>query len=370
MACSGLDGQVVRHDPQLAELLSRFICVRLVQANALDLSLFQFDYDLTFAAFFLNADRTVYGRFGSRSHEEAEKDISLIGFRNALAGALELHEGYPANRASLWGKQPRPVSYSAPEHYPSLAGKYKPTLNYGEKVASSCLHCHQVREAERLVYRTGAQPVPEQSLYPWPIPDVIGLSLEPTAAAKVATVARGSAAARAGFQAGDQILQLEGQPVVSIADVQWVLHHAQGPARLRALVRRGGASTELTLNLEAGWRSRTDISWRATTWDLRRMVTGGLVLKDLTDEARRQAKLSPTSLGLRVHYVGQYGDHAVGQRAGFRKDDVIVEIAGLDQRLTESQLMGHLLQTTKPGTAVPVTVLRAGNRLQLELPMH
>jgi hypothetical protein len=365
-----LDGQVVRHDPQLEDLLGRFVCVRLVQANALDLSLFQFDYDLTFAAFFLNADRTVYGRFGSRSHEEAEKDISLIGFRNALAAALELHQGYPANRASLQGKQPRPVSYPAPEHYPWLAGKYKPTLDYGEKVASSCLHCHQVREAERLVYRTAAQPVPQQTLYPWPIPDVIGLSLDPTAAAKVAKVARGSAAAQAGFQPDDHILQLERQPVLSIADVQWVLHHALAPATLRAVVRRGRASKELTLHLEADWRRRTDISWRATTWDLRRMVTGGLVLKDLTDDARRQAKLSPTSLGLRVHYIGQYGEHAVGKRAGFQKDDVIVQIAGLDQRLTESQLMGHLLQTTKPGASVPVTVLRAGNRLRLELPMQ
>ena len=51
MACSGFDGQVVRHDTRIEDLLKKFVCVRLVKANDLDLTLLQFDYDLTFAAF-------------------------------------------------------------------------------------------------------------------------------------------------------------------------------------------------------------------------------------------------------------------------------------------------------------------------------
>ena len=46
-----------------------------------------------------------------------------------------------------------PVTVKRPEEYASLAGKYKPALDYEGKVAASCLHCHQVREAERLSYR-------------------------------------------------------------------------------------------------------------------------------------------------------------------------------------------------------------------------
>ena len=85
--------------------MDKFVCVRLVQANALDLTLFQFDYDLTFAAFFVNADRTIYGRYGSRSdRKDATKDISIEGLRQALVGALDLHRHYPANKASLAGK--------------------------------------------------------------------------------------------------------------------------------------------------------------------------------------------------------------------------------------------------------------------------
>src|SRR4029453_9356165 len=115
--------------------MDKFVCVRMVQGNGMDLTLFQFDYDLTFAAFFLNADRTIYGRFGSRSErKDATKDVSIEGFRKALVAALELHKKYPANQASLAGKQSRPPRFKTPEEYPSLRGKYKLNLDYEGKV--------------------------------------------------------------------------------------------------------------------------------------------------------------------------------------------------------------------------------------------
>ena len=63
-----------------------------MQANGLDLSLFQFDFDLTFAAFFLNADKTIYGRFGTRSDQnDAMREMSMEGFAKALEGTLQIH---------------------------------------------------------------------------------------------------------------------------------------------------------------------------------------------------------------------------------------------------------------------------------------
>lgn len=351
--------------------MDQFVCVRLVAANALDLTLFQFDYDLTFAVLFLNADRTVYGRFGSRSdQDDAEKDISIEGFRAALAGALELHRGYPRNKATLVGKQPRPVPFKSPDDFPSLRGKYKPTLDYEGQVVASCLHCHQVREAERLFWRAERKPMPDEVLYPWPMPDTIGLALDPKTKATVREVARGSAAAKAGFKPGDEIVSLAGQPLLSIADVQWVLHHAPQPAQLPVAVRRTGKPKSFTLTLPAGWRTHTDLSWRATTWDLRRMATGGLVLKDATAAERAQVGLRDEHLALRVDYVGQYGEHAAGKEAGFQKDDLIVSVGGRRQRMTEAQFIAHLVQTWQPGERVPVVVLRGSQRIPLELPMQ
>ena len=60
----------------------------------LDLTLFQFDFDLSFSMFFMNADKTIYGRYGTRSSlENAESHMSLEGLVDALEGALLLHEG-------------------------------------------------------------------------------------------------------------------------------------------------------------------------------------------------------------------------------------------------------------------------------------
>src|SRR5262245_26303805 len=49
-ACRGFDEQVAGFDSRVERLLDRFVRVRIPQANGLDLSLFQFDYDLSFYA--------------------------------------------------------------------------------------------------------------------------------------------------------------------------------------------------------------------------------------------------------------------------------------------------------------------------------
>jgi hypothetical protein len=370
-ACQGFDARVLSYDPQIEDLMKKFVCVRIIQGNGLNLELFEHDWDISFAAYFMNPDKTIYGRFGSRSDQkEAERDISIEGFRKAMLAALELHAGHPANKESLKKKSDSTPRYGAPEFYPLLRGKYNAKLDYQGKVAGSCIHCHQIREAERLVHRSANEPIPDQLLYPWPMPDLLGFSLDPATMATVRTVTPGSPAARAGFRVGDEILALERQPMISLADVQWVLHNAASREALTAQVKRGSEKVDLTLPLPANWRRKSDISWRATSWDLRRMVTGGMVLKDSTTDARKALDLPDSALALRVDYLGQYGEHAAGKKAGFQKDDVIVKIDGKTERMTESDLFGYLAQNRMPGAKVPVTVLRKGSKADLELPMQ
>ena len=337
----------------------------------MDLSLFQFDYDLTFAAFFMNADKTIYGRYGSRSDDkDAEKDISLEGFRAALIGAQELHRKYPANKVALSGKQPRPVQFRRPEDFPSLAGKYQSTISYTGKVAQSCLHCHQVRDAERMWYRAEKKPIPDEVLYPWPMPDVVGFRFDSGKKATLREVIAESPAARAGFNARDEFISLEGQPLLSTADVHWILHGMTFGGVLRAEILRNGKRIPLALNLPEGWRLKSDISWRPTSWELRRMGTGGLVLEDLGERERAKRNLPETAMALLVEYVGQYSDHAAGKRAGFQKGDVILDIDSESGRMTESELFRFLLQRKMKGDRVRATVLRDQTKHSLELPMQ
>ena len=162
-----------------------------------------------------------------------------------------------------------------------------------------------------------------------------------------------------------------GKPLLSTADVTWVLHHAGDTASLPVEVRRGaGAPASLTLGLEPGWRTRTDISSRVGTWGLRGMATGGLVLEDLGEEERARRRLKPDQLALRVKYVGEYGKHGAGKKAGFLKEDILVAADGLTSRLTEAQLMDHCLNHHAAGDKVSVTVLRGEDRITLELPVQ
>ena len=62
-----LDRQITRGGAALDQLLDRFVCVRVVRMNGVDVRRFQFERDLSLAVLFLNADGTVYGRYGTRA---------------------------------------------------------------------------------------------------------------------------------------------------------------------------------------------------------------------------------------------------------------------------------------------------------------
>lgn len=103
---------------------------------------------------------------------------------------------------------------------------------------------------------------------------------------------------------------------------------------------------------------------------MRAMALGGMRLQDLTDEERVARGLGKDKLGLHVQGLGQYGKHAAAKNAGFRKDDVLLEIEGSSARLTEGELIGQLLQKTKPGQRTKAVVLRGNERVELMLPMQ
>ena len=353
--------------------MDEFVCVRIVQANAMDLTLFQFDFDLTFAVFFMNADKTIYGRFGSRStRKNATGDISIDGLRKAMAAVLKLHESKDGTKltATLAAKRGAAPRFRRPEKYPALHGKYKPELDYRGKVVQSCMHCHQILDAERALYRSKSRPIPDEVLYPWPMPQTLGMTLDPNECATIRSVAKGSVAGMDGFQPGNVIRTLEGQPLVSIADVQWVLHTASENTMLRAKILRGGNPKTITLSLPKHWRRNSDIRWRVSTWDLRRMGTGGLVMEEMTDAARKKIGIADTEIALLVQYVGWYGAHAVAKRAGFRKGDVIVAVDGQKKRMSDIGFIAYAVQKKKPGNRIDITVLRGGKHVKLKLPMQ
>lgn len=369
--CVKLDDDLVNSDKRVRPLMEKFVCVRIVSTNGLDLSIFQYDYDQSFAAFAMNADGTIYGRFGTRSHRTTwADDVSIDGMAKALQGALDLHSDYPKNKDALALKKGPPPEAAAPELLPLLKSKYTAALNYEGNVVASCIHCHQVGEALRQFHRKRSEPLPEQVLFPYPHPKAIGLILDPKERATVLRAENDSPGGKAGFKTGDAIKSLGGQPLLSIADVQWVLHRASGDGtRIKAEVQRGDQIVNLTLDLPKGWKTADDLSWRASTWDLRRMILGGLVIESLDAAARKDAGISD-GMALRVKHVGQYGTHAAAKNAGFQKDDIVVAFDGKSDLQRETDILAYGMGRHKPGDRVPVTVLRKGKKVNLMMPIQ
>jgi hypothetical protein len=157
VACKGLDEQVVRQDKEIEPLEREFVCVRLVQMKGVDLELFQFDYDQTWAAFFLNADGTIYGRYGTRAGNKnnATTHVSLASFKRAMQRALELRN------------------------------------------ARQCIHCHNVREDLRKV-KSQQKRLTAADIWVYPLPENVGLKMDVDDALRVAAVTPNSPAEQAG----------------------------------------------------------------------------------------------------------------------------------------------------------------------------
>jgi S1-C subfamily serine protease len=252
-----------------------------------------------------------------------------------------------------------------------LKDKYSAALNYEGNVVQSCIHCHQIGDAQREFLRSRDGLLSEKVLFPYPHPKQLGLVLDPDQRATVLRVEPDSWAEQAGFQAADKIASLEGQPLLSIADVQWILQQtAPEGATLNVEVRRNHSTLPLKLTLPKGWRQRGDISWRVSTWGLRRMATGGLLLESLSPEDAQKAGLTESMVGLRVKYVGQYGPHAAGKNAGFRTGDIIIAFDGQTRFARESDLLAYAVMHHKSGDKVAVTVMRDGQKVDLTLPMQ
>ena len=370
LACMGLDTEVLIENKELEPLMDQFIRVRLINANSIDLSKFQFDYDLSFSTLFFNPDGTLYGRYGSWEHQHDAQNRATATLRDTLKAILNIHSSYPANKASLAGKQGRKFPYKTAVQMPTLKGKYLKELNWSGKVVQSCVHCHQIGDAQRLAARNARKTMPLNLIYPHPAPETIGLKMSAQSATRIAEVTNGSPGAQAGLKSSDEIVSIEGQAIVSSADIAWALHHAPDEGTVATIVNRSGRKQRLQITLPANWRMGSDIFRRVGTWPMRAMAFGGMRLQDLSDDERRKLGLGTNGMALLAKNVGKYGKHGAARRAEFRLNDVLVSIDGDSSRKTESRVLGEILRKYQPGRKVNAIVLREGRKRTLKIPVQ
>jgi hypothetical protein len=355
-----LDTQVMKPDSELAALEKNFVCVRVIQAEGLDLRVFQYDYDMSWAAMFMNADQTIYGRYGTRTASGPNSDMHLSreSFIKALERALELHKAYPGNKESLVGKTGKPPEYQRPEDIPGLQERAQ-----GPTTRQTCIHCHMVKEfAMRAKWQDNR--LSPTDLWVYPMPDQIGLTIDSQDGRRVRSVKDGSPAAKAELSAGDELLSLNRQPLVSLADIQWVLHNSPNDSSLEVSLRRNGQVLNKTLELKGNWK-QSDIAWRASSWYGLRQ---GLQVELLNASDRTQRGLAADSMALLIK--GLFGRGAEKLKgAGLRVGDVIVGVDGRSAPVTVSEFLADLRLQHGPQDSVKLTILRDAERWDVTVAM-
>jgi membrane-associated protease RseP (regulator of RpoE activity) len=311
-----------------------------VKIAGVDLRTFEFDYDLTWHVFFLNADETIYGRYGGRDAASAEGRISTTGLRYAMGRALEAHRQAPPPRP-LTGQQVRAEDYAA-------AGRHR-----------GCIHCHNVNEFRR-ADALAAGTWDRNSIWVYPLPENVGLTLEIDVGNRVNAVTAASPAARAGLQRGDSVESLAGYRVSSQGDVMYALHKSPPRGSIPVTWVRDGKPFAGTLEVADGWR-KTNVTWRPSMFDV--LPTLPFSGDDLTPTEKRMLGLPEKQAAFRQDE--SVNDHLAA--AGVRKGDVIVGFDGHTVDGTMVQLLGFVRRNYLVGDEITVNVLRDGKRLDLRL---
>jgi hypothetical protein len=317
------------------------VLLRLGNMRGVDLSIFDFDYDLQWHALMLAPDGTVLGRFGGRDADTVGKYQTLPGLRLSLEAALERFKTHKSS-----GVRRKPIHA---EDYPAAEKLHD----------SACIHCHHVYEFRRALMQQEKR-WSLDDVWVYPQPENIGITLDLERQNQVASVQPRSLAASLGVKAKDEIVRVGATPIASIADVQYALHQAPKKGDAAIMWRSGGVEKKRALNLAEGWR-KTDVSWR---WSLKSLAPNpSLVGDDLGADERKALGLNPEQLAYRhMTFLTPPARYA-----GLQANDVIVGVDDQPLAMTARQFETHIRLHYRPGQEITLNVLRGRERMKVKL---
>lgn len=315
--------------------------------RGVNLNQFQFDYDLTWMAFLMNANGKIYGRYGGRDAGPADRYLSLASLKHAMQAALAAYRQDPNGRPEGAIEPPRTV-----EQYPAA------------KQQEGCIHCHMVyqfsREAERAAGRWS-----RDKIWVYPLPENVGITVSRDRQDQVEQIRPGSAAEQAGLRAGDRLRELNGVSVASFGDIQRALDRAPAAGQIPISWQRAGRELSGRLPLAPGWR-KTDISWRASMWSL--PPSASVYGDDLKPGEKQSLGLPADCLAFRQ---GDYVPPAA-KAAGIRAKDIILGIDGRPLAMNMLHFNAYVRLNYQAGDRIVYDVIRDGQRLKVPmvLPAH
>ena len=318
--------------------------------NGINLDLFQFEFDLTWMSFFMDAENRFYARYGGREDSGPESHLNRESLTRVMNQVLGLHEKHQVQTGR---HEPSGRSRRTPEQIPPMRAMIAKRKN-------KCIHCHDVKVATLRDLRRGNR-LRREMVFTYPTPANLGIAIDPQRQDHVEAVRPGTPATRAGIRRGDRIISADGQRVLTLADFSRVLERTPTQATLPLTLQRDGQSITTRLRLSAGWRRTPDPSWRESLH-----VVGpgcGLWGRRLNAKERRRLKLPARKLALKVTFI--WGPHT--RRAGIRVGDVIVRLDNVDGDLTIKQFNAQPMLNNTWGDTIPIVLRRKGREMTVKM---
>jgi len=319
--------------------------------NGVNLDLFQFEYDLTWMAFFMDSNDHFYARYGGRDDADPQSYLTKESLVRVMRAALELHR---AGRVRTARYEPTGKEFRTPEEMPTMAAMMA-------KREVKCIHCHDVKVAQLRDLQERDE-FSRDLIFTYPTPATVGMNIAPDEQNRVQSVSSDSPAAAAGVRPGDLLVSADRERVISLADFARVLELTPKEATLSLDLMRAGQEVHTSLRLSGSWKKTPDPSWRASVG-----LAGpnaGFWAVELNDQQKRAEGLLPDSLALRVTFL--FPNHP-SAHSGLKLKDVVVEFDGKHQPMNTRQLHAYCQMNHNYGDKVPFIVKRDGSDIKLEL---
>jgi S1-C subfamily serine protease len=135
-------------------------------------------------------------------------------------------------------------------------------------------------------------------------------------------------------------------------------------------VERGGKKAAVSVELAAGWRRTFSYADNLSVGWASRQRVAGMRLDALAADEKQKLGLAAGALALRIRDLSPdfARDRNVSPRkVGLLKGDVIVELDGRKDPLTESEFLAYLVQKKKPGDKAELAYVRGGQTAKVTI---
>lgn len=323
--------------------------MRLSSNTRVDIARFERDWHNSNYYFLLNADETIYLRYGGRDEHSAERYFDLDSFTLALKLGLREHYKYVKKTVN------QKVQAEEQGIYPQDISLLKQNVIQAQR----CVECHLIADYSLQEKTLAGLLDPISDFYRSPDINALGIELDIPKGLVVANAT--GAAKQAGIQTKDVIKTIEGKAVLTFGDFQFQLDKVNRHSKYLSIeVLRNEKLLNLRLTLNKEWW-KTDLEFRH--WSNQPRVY--FKSKPLSPKEKKEYGLEEKGFAAKVEKVDI--EAVFNENHSLKVGDIITAVNGTTFNMFTDDIETHIILSHSGLKEVNLSVIRNGQSLKLKL---